>query len=659
MVMIDLKPDMYGAVQEIYFTSNAPEKNDELMCFMDQYVAGVLKSSDEHTVLSPGTYNTITNGHISLLQKIIKKYGDIIDKIVIGIGVNPDKKNEDFTLKEREDMIRKSLLAYPEIASKIEIKSYSGFLYDYADEKGIPVIIRGIRSPEEYNAERELRAAGNTHNSKAITHYIPAEKEMAHISSSYTTKILTGGGSITDLVPPYVKQCLEARKLGQYRLGLTGVMNAGKSYVGKKLKDIGEKTGIPVYNIELDPIIHKIYDGRLTDSIYRQARKKIIETFGKDVTAENDTINRSVLRKKVSKNPEILHTLNAILHDPLMTYLRRHEIFDKKGMIIFNAALIAETDMNYLTNNYVILVTADEDSLRRRFDDEIKSEKITTEEFLSIQRNQYTEEEKRNKINEDIDKKKHGKIWTFDDSDDSKQSIDSFFHEIVRDIDQYGQLRFVGLWNRLEADGDAYDEYQNMLNAYLAGDRVYHSINHIVDGLDKLEDAIEYTEAKGMKVDADALTLAWYLHDVVKKKNSRVDEERSAKYAYDTCVKALREDIAEKVKKCVLVTKHDEKHQPMTIEEELSADVDLSIFGESSKIFNEYENDIRREFYFANDIEFIDARIQVLEKFQKRYKDGGHIYYTDFFREKYEEQARENLDRSIARLKEEQMKWSK
>jgi len=72
-----------------------------------------------------------------------------------------------------------------------------------------------------------------------------------------------------------------------------------------------------------------------------------------------------------------------------------------------------------------------------------------------------------------------------------------------------------------------------------------------------------------VKVDADALTLAWYLHDIVKKKNSRVDEERSGKYAYDTCVKALREDIAEKVKKCVLVTKHDEKHLPITIEEQL------------------------------------------------------------------------------------------
>ena len=380
-------------------------------------------SSYVKKIFVPGTYDTITDGHTFLFEQIEKIYGDEIDKIVIGIGVNPEKRNEDFTLKEREEMIYKSLESHPELASKVEIVSYTGFLYDFVDENGIPVIIRGIRSAEEYKEEKGLRDAGRTSDAEAITQYIPAEEDVAHIRSSYAKMVLEGGGPIAKLVSPYVKQCLEARKMGQYRINLTGVMNAGKSYVGSELERICKETGIPVNNIELDPIIHQIYDGKLDDYIYRKARENIIDKVGKEVACEDGTINRDVLREKVAERPEILNALTEILYKPLMTYVKRHELFNEKGLIIFNAALVAESDMNGLANNNVVLVTADDESLERRFDEEIDKGKITEHEFRVIQSSQYTEKVKIRKINEDIEKSKHGTLFTYDNSDDSLMII--------------------------------------------------------------------------------------------------------------------------------------------------------------------------------------------------------------------------------------------
>ncbi len=657
MTILDVGRETYEAVQEIYFTGKALEQSDTLSQFMDQFISNVLASSDVKKVFVPGTYDTVTKGHISLFEQLMEKYGDKIDKIVIGIGVNPEKRNEDFTLKEREEMIYKSLESHPKLASKVEIISYTGFLYDFADEKGIPVIVRGIRGAEEYKEEKGLRDAGRTSDAEAITYYMPAEEDVAHISSSYTKMVLEGGGPIAELVSPYVKQCLEARKTGQYRINLTGVMNAGKSYVGSELERIGEEAGIPVNNIELDPIIHQIYDGTLDDYIYKKACENIIKEIGEEAACEDGTINRDVLREKVAERPEILNVLTEILYKPLMTYVKRHELFNEKGLIIFNAALVAESDMNGLANNNVILVSADDESLERRFDEEIGTGKITEHEFHVIQSSQYTEEGKIRKINEDIEKSKHGTIFTYDNSDDSHQNVESLFHEIIREIDQYGQLRFTGLWNRLKANGDPEKAYRDLVGAYLGGDRIYHSIPHIIDGLNKLEDAIEDSKEKGISVDSDTVLFEWFYHDIIKDKMSWVDEKRSAEHAYNACIRAeLGHEFAEKVKNGILVTKHDDEHCPNTIGEELLADADLSILGESAEIFDEYEKDIRREYYWVDEEEFVDRRIAVLEKFQKRYLDGGYIYYTDYFRDGFEEMAVENLERSISQLKEEQAK---
>jgi len=578
-----------------------------------------------------GSFDPITYGHID----IIKRTANVFDEVIVGIGLNPEKKFM-FTLDERLEMVSRALSAYPELNERINVVSFPGLLVDYAYENGIPVIIKGVRDENDFGYELTLFQVGESQKLDVDTFLLPAKKEMTHISASMVKTLQKEQGLVHEYVPLYVKQCLEARLSGQYIIGITGEICVGKSYVGNKLEQFGKEKGIPVYNIELDHIPHRIYDGTLKEPVYEKTRREIIKTFGKDVMLPDGNINRKVLGEIVFGDLEKLEKLSEILYEPMIVRLRR-DMYDKKGLILINAALTAEIGISYLSNNNVILVTADKKSQERR----LRERNLTNEQIERRLASQHTQEEKRRRIEEMISKHKQGRIWIADDSDGSDpKKLEYVFDEMISYIDQYGELRFRGLWERIKADGTSDEEYKRLIETYSQDHRFYHSLSHIVKGLD------EHSKVKHLMENPDQVLFAWWYHDIVLEKKSRVDEVRSAQTAYSACKKALLSDeFAENVRNLILTTKHHSI--PPTADGKFIADIDLSIFGKSPKEFDEYEENIRKEYQWLDSEEFKKGRIFVLEKFLNR----PMIYSTDFFRKKYEELARKNLETSLTRLK--------
>jgi predicted metal-dependent HD superfamily phosphohydrolase len=215
---------------------------------------------------------------------------------------------------------------------------------------------------------------------------------------------------------------------------------------------------------------------------------------------------------------------------------------------------------------------------------------------------------------------------------------------MVTTIDLDGELRFRGLWNRIGADSTPDVEYKRLLETYLEHHRNYHSIKHIVNSLDELE------KAKHLMDNPNQVEFALWYHDRIMKKMSRVDEERSVEMAFKVCKNAeLSDQFIEKVKNLILITKHH--GTPTTKDEKFMADIDLAILGKSPEEFDKYEEAIKKEFSWVDPEIYRVNRIAVLERFlDKEY--GEHIYHTDFFRQKYEDRAKRNLERLINKLKE-------
>jgi predicted metal-dependent HD superfamily phosphohydrolase len=176
--------------------------------------------------------------------------------------------------------------------------------------------------------------------------------------------------------------------------------------------------------------------------------------------------------------------------------------------------------------------------------------------------------------------------------------------------------------------------------------RAYHNINHVIsclDELDQLEKAIEYFE---IPVDFHVVKLALWYHDV------QPDEESSIGYFY--------EDFEDNVASCVssdtcfletvnlesLIRATKTDFQPTNILHKYMKDIDSSILGKSFDVFRDYEDNIRKEHLNYDEATFCSGRLKILRPFVDRPK----IYYTNYFSDRYESQARINLKASIEKL---------
>ncbi len=128
----------------------------------------------------PGTFDPFTIGHYSLVKRSL----ELVDEIVIAIGVNDTKKTY-FPLDKRIDMIRS---LYTE-DNRIEVGTYDSLTVDYAKETGSNFIIRGIRSVNDFEYEKTI-ADMNRNISGIETIVLFTEPELTHISSTIVRELL-------------------------------------------------------------------------------------------------------------------------------------------------------------------------------------------------------------------------------------------------------------------------------------------------------------------------------------------------------------------------------------------------------------------------------------------------------------------------------------
>ena len=94
----------------------------------------------------------------------------------------------------------------------------------------------------------------------------------------------------------------------------------------------------------------------------------------------------------------------------------------------------------------------------------------------------------------------------------------------------------------------------------------------------------------------------------------------------------------------ILLTRHD--REPPDIDGKLMVDIDLASLARPAEVFDENTRLIRKEYPHVRDEEFARGRREMLARFLAR----PRIYYTDLFRDRYEQRARANLSRALAKL---------
>ena len=199
--------------------------------------------------------------------------------------------------------------------------------------------------------------------------------------------------------------------------------------------------------------------------------------------------------------------------------------------------------------------------------------------------------------------------------------------------------RWSRLWRRLDAKGDGLSIFGQLSAAYAEPARAYHTAEHIEDCLTQLD------QSQGAAQHPDEVETAIWFHDAVYLPGSPDNEDRSAHLARSTLVESgVPAPLADRIAELILTTRH--VVIPTDRDAALLCDIDLSILGTPPDAFAEFECRIRREYAWVPEPVYRSARSEILRGFLGR----RAIYQSDGFRSRYEGQARQNLERLVAKL---------
>ncbi len=150
----------------------------------------------------PGTFDPITNGHIDLIQRTIKIFGEVI------VAVAPSgKKNPLFTVEERIALINESIQAI----DGASVESFSDLLIEYAEEKESIAIVRGLRAVSDFEYELQMALMNRRLNANIETVFMMPSQEYIFLSSTIVKEVASFGGSISGLVPEVVEKELKRK----------------------------------------------------------------------------------------------------------------------------------------------------------------------------------------------------------------------------------------------------------------------------------------------------------------------------------------------------------------------------------------------------------------------------------------------------------------
>jgi predicted metal-dependent HD superfamily phosphohydrolase len=201
-------------------------------------------------------------------------------------------------------------------------------------------------------------------------------------------------------------------------------------------------------------------------------------------------------------------------------------------------------------------------------------------------------------------------------------------------------IRFVELVRRLGGPWDSTTVFEILDSEYSEPHRAYHNATHIEDCLRQFDLARHLAERP------DEVEAAIWFHDAVYDPKASDNEEQSARWAIESLkAGSVAPEVLRRIAALILATKHH--REPDGMDQSLLIDVDLSILGRPPEEFTAYDAAIRKEYSFVPDEQYRAGRTKLLERFLNR----DAIYHTAFFRERYEDQARRNLERAAARLR--------
>jgi len=156
-----------------------------------------------------GSFDPLTLGHWDL----ICRGADIFDRLTVGIGINPDKRPL-FSPEERLRLTR-DLTAR---LDNVRVECFEGLAVDFVRDHGAAVMLRGIRTLTDMEAEFRMTLANHSLDGEIETVFLMASEEYTHISSSLIKQVARmGRASVEDQLASFLPEPIIRPVIEKYR----------------------------------------------------------------------------------------------------------------------------------------------------------------------------------------------------------------------------------------------------------------------------------------------------------------------------------------------------------------------------------------------------------------------------------------------------------
>ena len=147
------------------------------------------------SAIYPGTFDPITNGH----KDLVHRAAGIFERVLVAVAANQGKTPM-FTLEERVDIARRVLADVP----NVEVAGYNGLTVDLMRQRGIKVVVRGLRAVSDFEFEFQLANMQRHLLPDMETVFLTPKEQFTFISSTLIREIATYGGDASEFVDPIV-----------------------------------------------------------------------------------------------------------------------------------------------------------------------------------------------------------------------------------------------------------------------------------------------------------------------------------------------------------------------------------------------------------------------------------------------------------------------
>ena len=144
------------------------------------------------TAVFPGSFDPVTSGHLDLIKRASKMF----DRLILGVLINSSKKPL-LTVEERVRLLKE----VTKDLKNVEVEAFDGLLVDFVDRCDADVIVRGLRTSNDFEYELPLAQANYKLNESADTIFLATSPEYSYISSRAVKELMRYNADISGFLP--------------------------------------------------------------------------------------------------------------------------------------------------------------------------------------------------------------------------------------------------------------------------------------------------------------------------------------------------------------------------------------------------------------------------------------------------------------------------